>query len=148
MKEKNLDTRHLQSKTTLTNEKWLSVTNHPYYKVSNYGRVKNKHGKILKPRLQNAGYYFYSLYDGRGRNHQKQITCHKLVATHFLDVIDGYDINHVDGNKLNNHVDNLEYISHSDNAKHAYKLGINKGARGFKHPKPFNYNMKLKILNY
>lgn len=148
MKEKNLDTRYLQSKTTLTDEVWVTVQGFDYYYISNYGRLRNKHGRILKPRLQNSGYYFYSLYDGRGRKHQTQITCHRLVATHFLTKIDGYDINHVDGNKSNNHVSNLEYVSHSDNAKHAYKLGINKGRRGYKEPKPFNYTMKLKILPY
>ena len=148
MKENNLDTRSLVSKTILTNEVWCTVNNFDYYSISNYGRLKNKHGRVLKPRLQNSGYYFYSLYDGRGRNHQTQVTCHKLVATHFINVIEGYDINHIDGNKLNNHVSNLEYITHSDNAKHAYAIVINKGARGFKHPKPFNYNMNLKVLSY
>lgn len=148
MNEKNLDTRHLVLKTTLTNEIFKTVEGFDYYEISNYGRLKNKHGRILKPRLQNSGYYFYSLYNGMGRNHQKQITTHKLVATHFLDVINGYDINHIDGNKHNNHVSNLEYISHSENAKHAYRIGKNKGAKGHKYPKPFNYNMGLKVKNY
>lgn len=145
---RNLDTRLLVSETTLIDEEWKVVENFPFYKISNYGRLINRYGRILKPRLQNSGYYFYSLYDGRGRDFQTQITVHKLVMTSFVGDNTGYDINHIDGNKLNNHVSNLEYITHSDNAKHAYAIGINKGRRGFKEPKPFKASMNLKIKNY
>lgn len=102
-KELNLDTRRLVSETTLIDEEWKVVKEFPFYKISNYGRLMNKYGRILKPRLQNSGYYFYSLYDGRGREFQTQITVHKLVMTSFVGDNKGYDINHIDGNKLNNH---------------------------------------------
>lgn len=142
---KNLDTRLLVSETTLTNEVWKDIVGYPYYIVSNYGRVKNKHGRILKPRLQNSGYYFYSLYDGRGRNHQKQITVHRLVMITF-NGDSKLDINHVDGNKFNNHISNLEYITHSDNLKHAFKTGIHPGKKGYKYQKPMWYTMYRKLM--
>lgn len=145
---KHLDTRLLVSETTLIDEEWRVVKDFPFYKISNYGRLMNRYGRILKPRLQNSGYYFYSLYDGRGRDFQTQITVHKLVMISFIGNNKGYDINHIDGNKLNNHVNNLEYISHSDNAKHAYAIGINKGRRGFKEPRPFKASINLKVKNY
>nr|DAF84371.1 MAG TPA: homing endonuclease [Caudoviricetes sp.] len=145
---KNLDTRLLVSETTLINEEWKVVENFPFYRISNYGRLINKYNRVLKPRLQNSGYYFYSLYDGRGRDFQTQITVHKLVMMTFVGLKIGYDINHIDGNKLNNHLNNLEYITHSDNAKHAYNIGINKGRKGFKHPRPFKSSMYLKVKNY
>lgn len=147
-KELNSDTRLLVSETTLIDEEWKVVKDFPFYKISNYGRLMNKYGRILKPRLQNSGYYFYSLYDGRGREFQTQITVHKLVMTSFVGDNKGYDINHIDGNKLNNHISNLEYITHSENAKHAYSIGINKGRRGFKAPRPFKASMNLKVKNY
>ena len=147
-KELILNTRQLVTECALIDEEWKIVENFPFYKISNYGRLINKHNKILKTRLQNSGYYFYSLYDGRGRKFQTQITVHKLVMMTFVGSNSGYDINHIDGNKLNNHIDNLEYITHSQNAKHAYAIGINRGRRGFKQPKPFASSMNLKIKKY
>lgn len=39
-KELNLDTRHLVSETTLIDEEWKVVKDFPFYKISNYGRLR------------------------------------------------------------------------------------------------------------
>lgn len=53
---------------------------------------------------------------------------HQLVCITFngLPPDDGniYDVNHIDGNKLNNHYTNLEWLKHSDNTIHAMKNGL------------------------
>lgn len=138
------------NKITLINERWETVKGFPNYEISTLGRLRNKHGRLLKPRLQNSGYYFYSLYDGRGRDYQTQRTVHRLVAEHFIDNPTNLsDVNHIDGNKMNNSVSNLEWLSHSDNVKDSFAKE-RKTRKGYKQPKPFWYTMykSRKILDY
>jgi hypothetical protein len=51
---------------------------------------------------------------------------HRIVAKAWigLPTADAKEINHIDGDKLNNHVDNLEWCSHSENMAHAVASGL------------------------
>ena len=102
----------LNSSKTLEGEIWKVVSFNDNYKISNKGRILNSTGIIVKPFIQNSGYSAIGLW----RNHKKHtITVHKLVAMHFLDYDDSYDIDHIDGNKQNNNVNNLRLITHKEN---------------------------------
>lgn len=122
-------------KVELFNEEWREVQLSPNYEVSNLGRVRSKDrkvtqfghkknytrimkGRILQPRKQNAGYLVVWLsIDGK----KKAITIHRLVAAAFVDG-NGNDVNHKDGNKMNNRAENLEWVSRSENIRHAYRV--------------------------
>jgi hypothetical protein len=76
---------------------------------------------ILKPLLNNDGYYYYNL------SNRNKVLIHQLVPLYFIsEKLINTVINHKDGDKLNNYYKNLEYISQEDNCLHAINhLGKN-----------------------
>ena len=102
-------------------ERWVEVRGHPNYEVSNTGNVRNrKTGRVLKPQLnKRAGYNRVNLED------KKHYYIHRLVADSFYDGDHkNMDVNHIDGNKLNNELPNLEWLSRRDNINHAFIHGL------------------------
>lgn len=94
-----------------------------YYLIGSDGTVKNKI-KTMKTFINNNGYECIKLTLGRVHKHY---TMHRLVALYFIDnPLNKKEINHIDGNKLNNNVNNLEWVTSSENKHHAIKLGLRK----------------------
>jgi len=61
--------------------------------------------------------------NGIGKKH----SVHRLVAIAFIDNFNKKtDVNHIDGNKLNNNINNLEWVTKSENIKHSIKILKNK----------------------
>ena len=100
------------------------------YQISNLGRVKSlqRNGRperILRLNLI-KGYAYTTLSNG-SRGNKKKLKVHRLVAEAFIpNPHNKPEVNHIDGNKLNNNVDNLEWVTHQENCKHAVKLGLRK----------------------
>lgn len=101
------------------------------YQVSDRGNVRSfsrwSNGKILKGGRTkgNPQQYRFVLLVGDGRNDIKTKYIHRLVAEAFLPKRDELaEVNHKDGNSLNNCVDNLEWCTHKQNMEHASKSGV------------------------
>ena len=79
----------------------------------------NNTGKYLKGQESKNGYFTYilTLPDGT----KKRCFAHRLVATAFIpnENPEKDQVNHIDGNKLNNCVENLEWCSGFENQQHA-----------------------------
>lgn len=106
-------------------EEWRDVIGYEgWYQVSSEGRVRriapgpHTHvGRILKQRPSRAGYWQVALSVSNRSIHH---LVHHLVAYAFLGPRpDSHDINHVDGNPLNNRPRNLEYLSKKDHEHHS-----------------------------
>lgn len=98
-----------------------------YHTICPTGKVYNKKGVELKGRANNSGYLLISLYK---KGYRKANTIHRLVALHFIPNPDNLpQVNHKDGDKLNNHVYNLEWVTNSENSKHFFKYGNSENAR-------------------
>ena len=115
-------------------EEWRNY-NGTQYDVSNYGRVRSNHyggrneQRLLKLSKTEKGYVRCMIYED-GRLVQKKV--HRMVAEMFLDRVEGKDeVNHKDGNKLNNHVDNLEWCNRKENMRHAHEMGFMKNAKEY-----------------
>lgn len=95
------------------------------YGVTSHGRIYGyKSRKWLKPRISYRGYYLIRLLMN-GKPHEHSL--HRVVGQAFIpNPKDKPQINHIDGDKLNNHVDNLEWVTASENMQHCYELGLNK----------------------
>ncbi|WP_405101481.1 NUMOD4 domain-containing protein [Oceanobacillus sp. FSL H7-0719] len=110
------------------------------YQVSKWGRVKslkrkNLAGTYMKERMfdvypNNQGYYMVKLSkEGKGRD----VSVHRLVAETFIPNPDNKpQVNHIDGNPMNNKVTNLEWVTPQENIDHAWDTGLNKN-RGEAH---------------
>ena len=106
------------------------------YQVSNIGRVRSVDrvvtfkdgsmrkykGKVLKPSIGSSGYEQVMLYDDNGYNK----SVHRLVLETFKPHVSmsNLEVNHMDGDKLNNHLTNLEWVTGRDNILHAHDTGL------------------------
>jgi hypothetical protein len=112
-------------------EQWRRVAGYPHYEVSSLGRVKNvTSGRFLRPSVstrkgKNYSFLRVCLTNGHGA---KPYSVHRIAAAAFLGPRpDGTEIDHADGNPLNNAIENLSYVTHAENMRRATRVPKGEG---------------------
>ncbi|MEC0307361.1 NUMOD4 domain-containing protein [Paenibacillus lautus] len=113
----------------LQGEEWLPVVDYEgLYEVSNLGRVKRlsssdtSREKILKPQIQRDGYLRVTLSK---KGQKKRMAIHRLVAIAFIPNLENKEqVNHENGDKLDNRLRNLNWATPKENIAHAIAHGL------------------------
>lgn len=95
------------------------------YEASSEGLIRNKRtGRTLRTHLYARHTSVrVKLYDGHGKGATRSV--HSVIAEAFLGPRpDGYQINHMDGDRTNNAANNLEYVTPKENMAHAWATGL------------------------
>jgi len=129
----------------LDGEVWLNLIGfEKYYRISSFGRItslcksvrgiprKRKEEKLLKAHINSTtGYYAYVFSHFDKSIKDRRYNIHRVVAIHFIpNPLNLAEVNHIDGDKLNNNVSNLEWVSREENIRHGFRNGLIKTLRG------------------
>lgn len=99
---------------------WKQYRNTPY-EVSDQGEVR-RDGRVLACHVNQGGYRQLSLSVNTVRT---TALVHRMVAETFIPNPAGKpQVNHIDGDKLNNDVSNLEWCTAGENIRHALETGL------------------------
>lgn len=137
--------------------KFFVATSKSQIFIGNFGSVKSiktlsRKERILNPSVcktsqwDKIGYKRFTGYLGKGKKRAFYYV-HRAVAELFLppQPTPNHQIDHKDGNKLNNHFTNLEWVTRTENTRRAYVLGLI--PRGDKHYKWDKTKHPKKILD-
>lgn len=115
----------------------------PYrYMVSNYGKILDlQNQRQLSINFTGGGYLSVTIHT---KVKKVKTLLHRLVAMGFVPGNWSLQVNHIDGNKLNNYYKNLEWVTTQENLLHAVNNDLN--YRGQDKPNAIITNNQARII--
>lgn len=103
------------NKDSFDEQEWTTVFQHEGFMIKKDGTVVNQKTKNILIPQDRHGYK-------RVNFHNKRLSLHILVWESFnkQKVPEGFEIDHIDGNKGNNNLSNLRLVNHKENMLNAY----------------------------
>lgn len=124
-------------------EEWRDIPGYEgFYQVSNTGKIRNVPGVLTIQKGASVYSTGTELTQHISRKYQHVILAHpnlgkkgyfvhRLVADVFHPNNENLpQVNHIDGDKLNNNADNLEWVTCSQNIQHAFDTGLKVAPKG------------------
>lgn len=138
----------------MNKEIWKDVIGYAgIYLVSNFGNIKRVApargttvGYIFKPCPDKKGYLRTRLTNDKGKS--KTIKIHRIVCAAFNENPSMLpQVNHKDGNKLNNNASNLEWCDGDYNTDHKVRNGLTSKVHLGKFGKDHNRSIPIRATN-
>jgi hypothetical protein len=104
-------------------EEWREIPGLEGYEVSSHGRVRSYRTRGSRPIRLGVSPRALSIYTGKGGYASVQIgrsprMVHQLVALAFIGPRpEGYEVDHIDGDRSNARAVNLRYLTRSENIR-------------------------------
>lgn len=96
------------------------------HEVSNFGRVRNKNGRILRKITDGNDYFFVRLSNDNGEKKNEYI--HRLVAHAYIDNPENKpEVDHINRIRKDNIYTNLRWVNRSEQIKNKGKNVVKKG---------------------
>lgn len=117
----------------MAKEKIVEIKGIEDYYVSDKGNIystkisprynPNGEMRLVRPKHHISGYNYVGLFIGQGKTKKRiWLRVHRVVAQNFLgNIPNGIEIDHKDGNRINNRLSNLRMVTRSENMLSAFK---------------------------
>lgn len=129
-----------------------------FYSVSNLGKIRSNKRlvsnnryltegqcnlKIIYPRIKKLGNCkgYSTITLSKDKKSKTYRLCRIVAEAFILNPENKPQVNHIDGNKLNDNILNLEWVTAKENVRHAFENNLNISKKGSEH------KSSIKVIN-